>query len=242
MNSMGWNLGGDKFRLAASSLSLSLLILLLFCPLAVLAQHNCDGRGQIEGLVIDENGQPTPNAEVAFLSEECAVTGIEPTATSDTAGKFRLSGVPLGINGVYASKSGAGYPDARFAIYLDDPSTILKVVVRPDETVSNVVVRLAKRAEVVTGKIVDAETLQPILASRITISKPDDAHIMLSIGPDSGGGFRLMVPPRPTKFVISAPGYETWLFSGPGEVSPGVVELKPEQKTDLLVKLRKTRN
>ena len=227
MNSRGWDLGGDEFRLAAGSLS---LLLLVFCPLAVLAQHNCNGRGQIEGLVIDENGEPAPSAEVSFPSEECAVTGIEPTATSDAAGKFRLSGVPIGINEVYASKSGAGYSDTRFAIYLDDPSAIPKVVVRPDETVSNVVVRLAKKVEAVAGKILDTETLQPILTSRITISKPDAAHIMLSIGPDSGGGFRLMVPPRPTKFMISAPEYETWLFAGPGEVSPGVVELKSDRR------------
>jgi len=177
---------------------------------------------------------------VAVLSEECAVVGIEPTAITDTSGKFLLSNAPPGRNGVHASKESDLYPDTRLAIYSND-SAPPKIVVHAEEVTTGIVVKLGAKAAILNGEIIDGETLEPVLSSRIRLSKVDNDDIMKSQGPDSSGAFRLLVPSQPVRLVITAPGYSSWQYKGQGEVSPGVIQLKPEEKVDVTVKLERER-
>jgi hypothetical protein len=125
------------------------------------------------------------------------VIGIEPTATTNNQGRFQLRGVPVGLDGIYAQKPAAGYPDTTAAIYLDDSALPPKVTVRSGETVTGVVVVLGKKAGLVSGDVIDGDTSQPVAAARIRISLPDNDRVMLSMGTDGNGHFDLLLPTRP---------------------------------------------
>jgi hypothetical protein len=178
---------------------------------------------------------------VSILSEECAVIGIEPTATSDDQGHFLLRGVPPGLDGVYAQKPEAGDPDTTAAIYLDDSALPPKVTVRSGETVAGVVVRLGNKAGLISGEVVEEENSQPVVAARVKISIPDNDRIMLSVGADRAGHFQLLVPARPVRLVVSAPGYSTWQFLG-SQGQPGIIRLEPQEKKDLSIRLHKQKD
>ncbi len=217
-----------------------LLVVALLCwPQLGLGQADCGGRGRIEGQVLDGSSQPIANAEVTVLPEDCVIIGIKPVAMTDANGKFLLSNVPAGANGVHASKELDLYPDTRAAIYSNDSVPVPKVIVHAGELISGVVIKLGAKAAMVSGKIIDGETLEPVLSSRIRLSKVDDDDIMRSQGPDSAGSFRLLVPSQPIRLVITAPGYSSWQYKGQGEVSPGVIQLKPEEKVDVTVRLQR---
>jgi len=218
-----------------------LAIFLCLCWATPWAQPDCSGRGGIDGVVLDLEGRPVAGAKVSILSEECAVTGIEPTATSDDQGHFLLRGAPTGLDGVYAQKPEAGYPDTTAAIYLDDSAPPPKVTVRSGETVTGVVVRLGNKAGLISGEVVDEGTSQPVVTARIRISIPDNDRIMLSMGTDGTGHFHLLLPSRLVNFEVRAPGYKAWQFMG-AQGPPGIIHLQPEEKRELIVRLQKQRS
>jgi hypothetical protein len=98
---------------------------------------------------------------------------------------------------------------------------------------SGVIVRLGRKAAVVTGQIVDADSSQPVVPARIRISKPGNDRIMMSKGPDLNGRFHVLLPPPPVTFAVKAAGYEPWQFTGPDQVAPGVIQLESEETTEL---------
>jgi hypothetical protein len=218
------------------------LVIMMFCLSSVLswAQEDCSKKGQIEGVVVDAEDRSVAGAKVSILSEECTVVGIEPTAITDEHGHFLLAGVPVGVSGVFAQKLGSGYPDTTSAIYHDDSALPPKVTVRSGETASGVVVRLGRKAGLILGEVVDEENLQPVLTARIKISLPDNERIMLSIGTDRSGRFRLLIPAQPVRLAVTASGYETWQFTEQGP--PGIIHIEPEARRELTIKLHKQKN
>jgi Carboxypeptidase regulatory-like domain len=215
-------------------------VFLCFCSVISWSQPDCSGKGQIEGVVLDAEGRSLVSAKVSILSEECAVIGVEPTATTDDQGHFLLRGVPIGLNGVYAQKPEDGYPDTTAAIYLDASVPPPKVTVRSAETVTGVVVRLGTKAGLLSGEVVDKESSQPVVTARVRISIPDNERIMLSMGVDRNGRFQLLLPARPVSFVVSAPGYNTWnIVDGQPD---GVIRLQPEERRELSIKLYRQKN
>jgi hypothetical protein len=212
----------------------------ILCVASVIsfAQLDCSERGQIEGTVLDSGSRPVERVRVSILSEQCAVIGIQPRATTDSRGHFLLSGVPVGLSGVYGQKPEAGYPDTTAAIYLDDSAPPPKVTVHTGERVSGVIVRLGNKAGSIFGEILDADTLQPVISARIRLSIPDNERIMFSKGTDRSGRFELLVPARPIRIVVSAPGYESWELTDVGQTA-GIIRLEPDEKRELNIKLNK---
>ncbi|MGH9500081.1 MAG: carboxypeptidase regulatory-like domain-containing protein [Terriglobales bacterium] len=200
------------------------------------AQADCSRKGQIEGTVVDADSRPVVGAKVSILAEECTVTGIEPGAVTDAHGRFLLTSVPVGLNGVYAQKPESGYPDTTGAIYLDDSALPPKVSVRSGEVASGVVVRLGKKAGLVLGEVVDEDTLQPVVTARVKLSLPENERIMISMTTDRDGRFRLLLPARPVRFAVYAPGYNAWQFAGSQEPA-GVIYLGSEERKELTIKL-----
>ncbi len=64
---------------------------------------------------------------------------------------------------------------------------------------------------------------------------------MLSMGPDSAGHFSLLMPVKPVRFVVSAPGYETWQYSEREETS-GVIRVESGANVDLSIRIHKLQN
>src|SRR5579872_4898369 len=89
------------------------------CPLAVLflflsgtgfSQTTITpGTGLIEGVILDQQNKPIPNANVWAFGEKDNLT--KPiTTTSDAAGKFTLHGISFGRIYVFGFKESEGYP------------------------------------------------------------------------------------------------------------------------------------
>jgi hypothetical protein len=196
----------------------------LGCIVSVAADE-CSGTGAIEGQVVDSANQPIANVQVASFPLECAVGGlIGPPGRTDVEGRFRLTHVLAGLAVVYTSKPESGYPDTSLAFYgVDFPAKT--IVVRAGQVTPDIVIRLNK-AEIVAGKILDAETSEPLLSGWIRVSRVDREDLRLSLGPNFAGDFRFLLPPAEVRIEITAPGYETWLFTGlPYEVGGSVMEI-----------------
>jgi hypothetical protein len=221
---------------------------LMACITPVLAADECSGEGAIEGRVVDSANQPVANVQISFLTLECAVGGLlgRPVRT-DVEGGFRLTGVPAGLTAVCTSKPEHGYHDTSLAFYgADYPPT--RVVVHAGKVTPDIVIRL-KQAEIVTGKILDEETSQPLLNAWIRVSRVDSEGLRLSLGPNFTGDFRFLLPPTKVRIEIRARGYEPWLFTGlPYEVGLCITEIgsyvssKSFGTRHLEVRLRKLQN
>jgi hypothetical protein len=215
------------------------VILLVCLPSAVSwAQTDCSRKGGIAGTVVDTDARPVVGAKVSILSEECTVTGIEPGAVTDAHGRFLLTGVPVGLSGIYAQKPESGYPDTTGAIYLDDSALPPKVTVRSGDVIAGVVVRLGRKAGLVLGEVVDEENLQPIVTARVKISLPDNERIMLSMATGRDGRFQLLLPTRPVRFIVYAPGYDAWQFTSSREPA-GIIRMESEERRELSIKLHR---
>lgn len=211
---------GSAWRGAPEVIALcrvAVVLVLMACSVATLAADDCYGAGEIEGRVVDGATRPVVGIQVSTFPSECALGALLPAPVKTNAeGKFRLTGVLAGLTLVYTSKPEAGYPDTSIAFYSAEfPPT--KVVVRAGQLTSGIVIRLASKAEIVAGKILDKETSQPLLSAWVRISRVDNEDIRLSLGPDFTGRFRFLLAHAPVRIAINAQGYEPWLFIGPPE-------------------------
>jgi hypothetical protein len=179
------------------------------------------------------------NAEVTTLPELCVVVGLEPVALTDSNGDFRLSRVPEGPNTIFAKKEEAGYPDARFAVYTGDESKFPRIVVQPSVITSGVRVTLGKKTGTFLGNVVDAETSIPIVAARVVITRVDNPQLMYSTSVGLKGDFRLLLPSRPSRLQVTAPGYKTWTPPDSRFTKAGVIQLGPEESIEMGVRLGK---
>ena len=134
-----------------------------------------------------------------------------PVATTDEHGEFSFPELMVGEYKVNASKEEDGYPNTRFVLYSTGAEVVPQVTVYAGQVTSDVVVRLGPKAPKIVGKVVDAETGEPVGNAIMVISRPGEPRSRLMTGPNKEevkGGFELLVPPVPVMIEISAPGYE----------------------------------
>src|SRR5581483_9340674 len=124
--------------------------------------------GRITGIVMDEYGKPLSNATVSLAEESLlSITDAYPVQLkTDLQGNFD-SGPTLkhGVYDVYARSEKADYPDPASAFYRRpdfEPQTAQLFGAKPE---ANLELRLEEKAGVLTGKIIDGDTDQPMDAS-----------------------------------------------------------------------------
>jgi|ERR1043165_35952 5-hydroxyisourate hydrolase-like protein (transthyretin family) len=169
------------------------------------------GRGGLKGRVLDGEGQPLAGAQVTLNKVGSSVSVLLPVGTTDEHGEFSFSELMPGEYKVNASKEEDGYPNTRFELYSTGAEVVPQVTVYAGQVTSDVVVRFGPKAPKIVGKVVDAETGEPIENAVIVISRLGEPGSRLMTGPnkeDEKGGFALLVPPVPVIVEISAPGYE----------------------------------
>ena len=189
--------------------------------------------GSIEGVVVDGSGAPIHGAKVYDEPLNAARIGKDHFTWTDEKGRFLLRDVPAGKTMVIATKLEGGYPDARYALYSGD-AVLPTVDVRSAETTTNVLVRLLAKGGKLRGKIVEANSGVPVRRSRITLSRVDHPNWSLETDPADDGTFQFVVPTRPMRIQVVAPGFKPWTYPNP-------IRLDSGEQRDLLVNLERIR-
>ena len=197
--------------------------------------------GAIEGRVVDEEGRPLAGAAVEIRPvDQTIVAGALPVAYTDDAGKFFLDGIAPGTHMIYASKEEENYPATFLAFFVADPTSIPKVTVYDRQVTEGTIVRLGPKAARLVGRIVDAQTGQPVEEAEIVLYREDNADNYFSFGLNMDAGrFQRLIPPIGFRMKVSSPGYEDW-FYGQDEtpVRSEVIHVEPDTTKELMISLR----
>lgn len=199
------------------------------------------GVGTVEGRVIDwSTGDPVPNARVVVEPDEVESGGGSKVRSAATNGVGAFSfEVSPGAYVIAASKPQDYYPDTDAAAFASHLEALPKISIREGQTISNIVARIEKGARLI-GTIYDKRTGQPIVESRIRLSRVDNPKLWIETGPDIHGYFELVIPARPFKMEVSASGYKKWIFQGQSFTGlGGVLQVKPKTIFELPVALER---
>jgi hypothetical protein len=120
--------------------------------------------------------------------------------------------MPAGTYEVYAvEKDGPICPTYLFSSGGSPPKHVATVSVLERQMTANVLQKPPKSAKLI-GRVVDAETKEPIVASRITLRRLDNPDYFFETGPDEKGIFIIPVPLVPVTMEVLSPTYEQWNY------------------------------
>ncbi len=207
-----------------------------------------EGLGCISGIVLDSEGRPVGQAKVEAEDIHRAQAGIIPTTTTTEYGTFTLCDLSPGSYTLLPSKEQDYYPNPLCTFYSDGKS-LPEVPLKANEKVENVVVHLGPKGARLKGRIIDAVTGDPV----ITIEPHTGRHLgkasiefyeaqspQLYMGMSAGreGEFNVLVPTKPFRMKVSAPGYKIWYYGDDGsEESAKAILLPPATTKELTVVL-----
>jgi hypothetical protein len=186
------------------------------------------GNGTITGTVLDELLHPVPHAMVYAELTGVAMGMAVPWAYSDANGRFAIHQLPWGTYLVEAGKPSAGYPPAFTFTNFYGHRRVPSVTVSPQAPAATVVVRML-RAGILSGRIVDARTGQPITKADYTLRREGRA------GAQTSGAMRAhFTLPIPAEMAIiltvQARGFAPWRETvkiAPGERKVLTIRLRP---------------
>ena len=110
--------------------------------------------GMVEGVVVDGDGKPLPDATLTSYTQAKGVTRDVMQYQVNENGEFSLR-LPEGKVWLSAHKESEGYPYAFFAFYLMPGQVFPTVEVKPGETIKGVVVRVGVKAAHLNYEVVD---------------------------------------------------------------------------------------
>jgi len=205
--------GDMKRRLFVGSLVAGLLG---FKTSAQISQQT-EFSGVITGRVLNEKGEPVAKAEVCADPATLGWAGKLPCGRSDSAGAFTIHVWRPAEYVITAVKEKDGYPDT-FNTFYGPPSVALpRVTIKEGQPRQEVTVNLGPAYGRLTGKISDAETGRPIESVMMDLRHANNPanFIRRSTGYPKGQ-LRLLLPPVPVIFKISASGYKEWWYGADG--------------------------
>ncbi len=199
-------------------------------------QNIPSGFGAIQGRVVNELGKPLPGAKVYVdpIDAKYAPVGKLRFVTTNDEGDFVVGDVAPGGNLVCASKEEAFYPDTCAAALAADLGALPRVRVEEGKLTRGITVPLSKGGKL-TGTILDSQSGRPLINSRIRLSRNDDPRLYVSAGPDEQARFEFVIPSKPFKIEISAPGYKTWNSDNHG----GTILVQPESTKEITIRLQR---
>jgi Carboxypeptidase regulatory-like domain len=147
--------------------------------------------GQIKGTVTDQSGSPVVGATVYAVPQFLAFDGIKPRSVkTDWNGEFDFrGGFQLGAYKLYSQKGEDGYPDPFKSFYADSKFEVPKVVLTKAHSSATVKVILGKKAGVVAGQVIDADSGAATKAFLVFIDEDGNRREILADGP-----FRVLLP------------------------------------------------
>lgn len=201
--------------------------------------------GAIEGRVVDEAGRAIGGALVNAVPLLQSTAGDVPGAPSvvhaDEFGRFSFDGLRAGTYLLYAAKEDEGYLSSLFPFFSTQGGAGMpRVSVIERQLTPNVIVQLGARAARLVGRVLDAETGQPLEKAEITLSREDNPNNFVLTGPNKSGGiFQLQVPTVPFRIKVSAQGYQDWYYGSDGTRGHAAsLQLLPNTTRELIVNLR----
>ena len=167
--------------------------------------------GVIRGTVLSITGTPVATARVQ-ASPMGPIAGVVPSAISDSSGRFVIQHLPLGGYHVTAAEDQDGYPDQSFAFYTGPnwhPVVVELDSNHPDEDVT---IHVGRKAGVIFGNVVDAETHEPVEPCA-ELRWKEQPSISLSGTGLIKSRFHLFVPAdTPITVALWQRGYEPWFY------------------------------
>ena len=166
---------------------------------------------EIEGHVMDRQGNAVAGIEVIADSGGPSA-GPLPKSLTDEKGHFLIKVMEAGTYQVYAvEKDDRICPTCLFYTGGYLPPHVETVSVLEGQT-SNIVFEKPPKSAKLTGRVLDAETNEPIVDSRITLRRVDNPDYHLEIGPDEKGHFVIPVPSVPVTMEVVSPQHVPWNY------------------------------
>jgi Carboxypeptidase regulatory-like domain len=188
-----------------------LVLLTLFAVSGVNAQSDISS-ASISGHVYDSEGHPLQGARVIPFPLERGMSGLLPTAESDSEGAYRLNLPAFGKTRICASKKDAGYPDTSMLIFVSGKENEPEVNVAVGSRLYDVDIHLPDPDGSLDITVTDQNTGLVIPRARITLRREEDPSVMYSTDIGSNGHFHLELPNRPIQIEITAGGYEPSIY------------------------------
>jgi hypothetical protein len=211
------------------------ILWLLVLAIAVLApaQESEDREGVIQGVVLDDGGQPIRGAKVHAELQGVAMAKAIRYVETDENGSFLIRRLEFGTYYVGAIKEDEGYGSSDFSFFNDKPLPIAQISAQ--HGIADVVVNLGPKAGILSGTITDSSTGKPIPAGFDLVQvKERNKWMSTSASPK----FRVLIPSsKEMEVKVSAPGYETWIYPDPAVPSP-VFRMEPGSQMHLDISLK----
>lgn len=164
----------------------------------------------IEGRVLDRRGNPVEAVDVIAVRSP---KGLLLTAKTNKEGYFSIKGLRAGMYEVFTKEeNGPTCPSCLFYSGGLPTEYVATVSLVEGQGTANIVLQAAPKLAKLTGKIIDAETGEPLVASRITFRRTDNPDYYLETGPDEDGNFVIPLPLVPVTVEVVSPGYGSWHY------------------------------
>jgi hypothetical protein len=197
------------------------------------AQSKDLGEGVIQGVVLGEGGQPVRGAKVHAELIGVPMAKLIRYVETDESGFFLIDRLAFGNYYVGAMKEEEGYGSNDSSFFTDKPLTTVRISAQ--HRIADVVVNLGPKAGILRGTISDASTGKPIPAG-FDLAQVKDRNKW--IGTSAAPQFRVLIPSsKEIEVKVSAPGYETWIYSDPAITSP-VLRMEPGSEIHLDIQLK----
>ena len=159
-------------------------------------QNTDKSDGAISGRVLDAEGKSIINATVT--AEMANAIGGIPNALTNKDGEFIIRGLRPGQYTLHARKEEDGYPRTEFNLYDAGTGADPQVEVLEHQVMQNVILQLGLKSGILTIRVVDANSNQPLHHADITIRRVDLPDRYLSSGLSvEEGEFKILVPALP---------------------------------------------
>lgn len=214
------------------------LVCLLSVVVALSAIAQADGgRARVSGHVYDASGRPLAHAQISVFPLETAFSGGLPATFTNDLGFYTLDTPAYGKTRILVIKEEAGYPNTMSAVFAPEVEALPEVNLDRSADLHDIDIHLGNPDGSIDGEIRDAISKAPVLTARITLRRVSDPDVMLSTNSDRDGTFRFVLPERPIRLTVAAPGYLPWTYVD-AATGNNSLELKPHERKRIVVELQ----